>query len=865
MSKTRFSSRLLVVILLVVLFCVALYLRVVLPYNQIFVGDSIRFNSNDAYYYLRQIDSLVHNFPYLISFDPYLNYPTGLPLGSMNFFVYLLGGIIWLISLGSPSSPVVDTISAFFPAVLGALTVIPVYFIGKALFDRRAGIVAAALITILPGEFMGRTILGYTDRDALEILLTTLMMLFLILAIRDAREKRLTFRSLNLRHLSVLTRPVIYSLLSGILLGLCLLTWRGSFLFVLIILAYVVVQSILDHLKYESSDPMSFVGIITFLMALLVFGVASRNQLYSVALALSLLLLVILSGLAWLLRHRKIKTYYYPLIVIGIGLFGLGILYAISPVLLKSILDQFSVFAPTQSELTISEMKPILFPAGNFTLALIWSNYTTGLFLSLISLGVLIYLSFKRGETGHVLIIIWSLITLSGTLALRRIAPFFAINVALLTGYLSIILYYIVRFIVNYLAGRRNDYVSSRLLESTGFRVSATATPSVVSPQFDYYEALDVPRNATRKQIKRAYRGPVSNHQTSGVHTDEDRERLRQIDKAYAFLSDPHKRAAYDRSEYGAAAQKKDNTGLSKRGGFQIARRINMAVAGLVIFFLVFFPNFKPAATTVSQTTQFAPSDAWYNSLSWLRDNTPEPFGDAASYYDLYHTPFYYPETTYSVAAWWDYGYQILGIGHRLPSSNPGGGDREIVARLFTAQNEVAANELAGKLNSKYIILDDATVTTKFHAVETYAGTSRGQFFDIYYKPVADKLEPALYYYPEYYQSLAVRLYYFNGKKVTPYVTADVISYVEKESPEGVRYKEILSTRSFPSSEEAAAYISKQASGNYKIVSFNPSMSPVPLEALEHYKLVYPSAEQQPISPVKIFEYIKLPDAFPTR
>ena len=864
MSESRFVPRWLVATLLLIFFGVALYLRVAPAYDVVFAGDIVKFNANDAYYYLRQIDSLVHNFPHLISFDPYLNYPTGLPLGPLNFFVYLLGGIIWLIGLGSPSAHVLDTISAYLPAVLGALTVIPVYFIGKAMFDRRAGIVAAALIAVLPGEFMGRTALGATDRDALEFLLTSLTMLFLILAIKTAREKQLTFRSFNLRNLSVLTRPISYSLLSGIMLGLCLLTWRGSFLFVLIILVYLVIRSILDHLEHKSFDYWSIVGIATFLVALLIFGAISRSQLYSVALAISLLLLPVLSGLAWLLLHWKMKTSCYPLAILGVGLLGIGIFYAASPSLFKSMLDQFSVFMPTQSETTITEMRPILFPSGHFTLAVIWNNYTTGLFLSLISLGILCYLVIKRDETNNILLVVWSLIALIATLALRRMAPFFAINVALLTGYLSIILYYIVRFIINYVTGRSNDYVSSRLLESTGFGVSTTVKHSDVSPQFDYYEALGVPRNTTRKQIKKAHQRLVSEYQTGDALTDEDRERLKQIDRAYAVLSDPHRHAAYDRSEYGAAAQKKDKDGLSKRVDFQITSHLNVAVAGLAIFFLVFFPNFKLVGTAVGQVASFAPSDAWYNSLSWLRDNTPEPFGDAAFYYDSYQTPFHYPETAYGVAAWWDYGYWILRIGHRLPNSDPGSGARGPVANLFTAQNEAAANEVANKLNCKYVIIDDATVTSKFHAVATYAGTSSEQFLDVYYRPTMGKLMPVRYYYPDYYKSLAVRLYYFDGKKTISNSTS-VISYAEKVSREGVQYKEISGTQSFPTFEEAVAYVSKQASGNYKIASPDPLVTPVSLDSLKHYKLVYPSGQSMPamlgipdLTPsVKIFEYIK--------
>ena len=88
-----------------------------------------------------------------------------------------------------------------------------------------------------------------------------------------------------------------------------------------------------------------------------------------------------------------------------------------------------------------------------------------------------------------------------------------------------------------------------------------------------------------------------------------------------------------------------------------------------------------------------------------------------------------------------------------------------------------------------------------------------------------------------------------------------MISYQEGISPEGEPYKEITSAQSFPNYEEAEAYISSQESDNYRIVSDNPFVSPVPLEALEHYKLVYSSDSLimtlggEMIPEVKIFEY----------
>jgi dolichyl-diphosphooligosaccharide--protein glycosyltransferase len=231
-----FYSPWLTVTLVLVCFAVAFYLRVVLPHSQVFVGDQIKYTTTDAYYFMRQIDNLVHNFPHFLAFDPYQNYPVGAVLNGQNLFVYFASSIIWLTGLGSPSQHTVDLVGAYLPAILGALAVVPVYFIGKTLFNRWAGILSAALIAITPGEFLGRTILGNTDRDAFEVMLSAITTLFLILAVKAAREKQFTFRTLNFRNIARYSRPLMYSLILGVVVGIYVLTWRGAFNFVLIIL-----------------------------------------------------------------------------------------------------------------------------------------------------------------------------------------------------------------------------------------------------------------------------------------------------------------------------------------------------------------------------------------------------------------------------------------------------------------------------------------------------------------------------------------------------------------------------------------------------------------------------------------------------
>ena len=256
---------------------------------------------------------------------------------------------------------------------------------------------------------------------------------------------------------------------------------------------------------------------------------------------------------------------------------------------------------------------------------------------------------------------------------------------------------------------------------------------------------------------------------------------------------------------------------------------------------------------------------AWYDSPLWLKNNTPEPFGNPDSYYELYQTPsrgekYEYPESAYSVMSWWDYGHWITYISHRIPNSSPAGQTNAArVARYFIAQDEGSANEMLEKLGSRYVIIDYTMPTSKFYAMPTWAGKSPGEFYGTYYAPQeGGKLKPVTFFYPSYYQSTVVRLYNFNGEAAAPKDSAIIVSYVEKVSQEGKPYREITSSKNFSSYEEAEAYVLKQESGKYVFGNYDAFVTPVPLGEMEHYKLVYESSQkQQGKVKVKIFEYSK--------
>jgi len=791
-SRTKYG------LAMAVIFGIALFLRVYFPYHNVFAAGWVNFQETDCWYNMRQLEILARYFPHRMLFDPYFIYPGGSSIGSPPFFYLLLGFFAWVFGAGSPTEKVIETVGAYLPAILGALVTVPVYFIGKELFNRKAGLIAAALIAILPGQFLWRSMLGFPDYHITETLFSATAMMFLILALKSSKQKEISFKSLWVRDWGTLRRPLVYSLLGGIALGLYLLSWSGAGLFIFIIFVFAVVQYITDHLRGRSTDYICIVSAVSFITALVMMALSWNGygmwNLGFASLLIGILAFLALGVLSALIAAKNMKRYYYPVALMVLGGIGVALFYLIDPSLFNSILDKLSVFRPAPGMLTVAEVKGL-------SLSSAWEMFTTGFYLALISLAVLAYFVVKEGNSGKTLLLVWSLIMLVATFGQNRFAYYFAVNVALLATYLP-----------------------WRVLDLVGL----------------WKTSEEIPKQQDIKSEK----------------VEREKERVKPTKKS------KHKQA---KARRGAK-----RTLVTEHRGATYAYSI---IAIVIIFFLVFYPNIGPAIDRVKANTG-VDSD-WHEALVWMRDgnNTTDPFEDLNNpdfYYELHQRPsdgeaYQYPDSAYGVMSWWDYGYWITYIAHRIPNANPSQFGAPDAASFFTAQDEASGSQVLDRLGSKYVIIDYsmASANGKFYAMVVWAGKNQSQFFDVFYQgSQAGTLQPVILYYPEYYQSMCSRLYFFAGKEWAPQQTL-VVSWIEREltSTEGNTFKAkvISDQKTFPTYDSAKAFVDTHQ--DYRIVGTDPLVSSVPLKKLEHYTLIHQSPtvvateQSENISYVEIFEY----------
>src|SRR5688500_7960124 len=127
--------------------------RVHAAWAAVFGGASGNFLETDAWYHVRLAENQVRNFPWRVTLDPYAA-AGGQFVPIAPLFDALTSTAVVLLHGRDATTGEVERVAAFVPPILGAIAVILLFVLGRDLFDRRAGLLGAALLAVLPGHFM---------------------------------------------------------------------------------------------------------------------------------------------------------------------------------------------------------------------------------------------------------------------------------------------------------------------------------------------------------------------------------------------------------------------------------------------------------------------------------------------------------------------------------------------------------------------------------------------------------------------------------------------------------------------------------------------------------------------------------------
>ena len=149
----KWTNRHWIGVTLLVFMAIALALRL-LPL--LFIKDPgfLYIYDTDSYFTLRQIEVMVHNFPQYNWFDPMTAFPYGklLDWGPL----YPLVAATLCLVFGATTHNAIVFVAGWVSPLMAVAMVPVMYYLGKTIWDWRAGLAAAGLISVISLQYFSK-------------------------------------------------------------------------------------------------------------------------------------------------------------------------------------------------------------------------------------------------------------------------------------------------------------------------------------------------------------------------------------------------------------------------------------------------------------------------------------------------------------------------------------------------------------------------------------------------------------------------------------------------------------------------------------------------------------------------------------
>ena len=394
------------------------------------VGTGDMIAGPDAWYNLRLVEVLLASGGFIF-FEPMTLFPTGQDIVWGPLFTYI-SAFFGLFAGEAGRVALIDAVS-WTPAVLGALMVPVMFFLGKKLGDWKTGLLAGLFVAVIGGQFFARSIYGHFDHHIAETLFSTLFGMCYVLALANLHGKEI-----SLKDKASLKLPVIFGIVSGIAYFLGLLTMTTLVVFGLFAAVFTLVQFILDVKAGRNTEYLLIVNTLTFGVAafgLIIYGIKDLGFSFtSYSLALFLVQILVILGTIFLYALQKGVAklekpwYIYPAVIAGVVVVGILALWIILPDLFWAMTSSLlGFFTNNATAATVQEM-------SSWSVEQAVSSFGWGLLLAVGGFAVLVWQVVRRQMPSALFVLIWSLFMFLATVAHIRWEYFFAVNIALLSA-----------------------------------------------------------------------------------------------------------------------------------------------------------------------------------------------------------------------------------------------------------------------------------------------------------------------------------------------------------------------------------------------------------------------------------------------
>ena len=390
--------------ILAVILVIAAGLRLWAPWDNVLGTSRVNFLETDAWYHVRLVESEVRNFPHRITNDPYAA-TDGQYVAVAPLLDTVIATTVFVTKGRDASTEYIERVAAMVPAVIGVLAVLAVWALATVAFDRRAGFFAGLLAAILPGHFLDRTLVGFVDHHALEVLLSFATLAFIAWG-------------------SVIG--------AGVSLGLYLLSWASGSYFVFILAVWLIVTALLvpAH-RGAAARFMATAGAIALAIVVLFQDPGLYRYKSQVA---ALMGLLVVAGAIALHGQRLVRALG---LIAAVSAAIVAITWLVTPDLVNQVLTDLNRFRPDPTRMAVLEARPLFMYTGNWTWSQPWTFFRSGFYVGLIAVAWLAFTTWKSRRVDHLMILCFTLANYIATLGQNRFGYYLVPSTAVVCGWLA--------------------------------------------------------------------------------------------------------------------------------------------------------------------------------------------------------------------------------------------------------------------------------------------------------------------------------------------------------------------------------------------------------------------------------------------